>query len=266
MVVNIAEQLKETGLSDYEARAYLALLEENPLTAYETAGLAGIPTSKIYGVMKKLEEKELALELTEKNKKRYIPQEPEEYISSYRFRMEKTLSCLTEELKSPPGKKTVSYVWNLGSRPALLERAEKMISQSRRTILISLWGEEFTLLAPLIRKKEAEGVKAAVVHFGIASESSERIFEHPIEDTIYQEKGGRGFTLVCDGTEALSGTLSDASCGGAWSRGKGFVTLAEDYIKHDIYIMKIVRRFDTSLVETFGEGYSLLRDIYTDAP
>jgi len=264
MVVNIIEQLKETGLSDYEARTYLALLEEHPLTAYEAAGLAGIPTSKIYGVIKKLEERELVLELTEKNKKRYIPQDPEEYISSYRFRMEKTLTRLTEELKTPPRKKSVSYVWNLGSRSALLERAEKMISRSRSTILISLWADEFALLAPLIRKKESEGVRAAVVHFGAVRETSGRVFEHPIEDTIYEEKGGRGFTLVCDGTEALSGTLSDAYAEGAWSRGKGFVTLAEDYIKHDIYIMKIVRRFDASLVETFGEGYSLLRDIFTD--
>jgi hypothetical protein len=119
-------------------------------------------------------------------------------------------------------------------------------------------------LAPLIRKKEAEGVQAAVVHFGSVTEQSGRIFEHPIKDTLYEEKGGRGFTLVCDGSEALSGTFSPSSTEGAWSRGKGFVTLAEDYIKHDIYIMKIVRRFDSPLVETFGEGYSLLRDIYTD--
>ncbi|MBF9016624.1 MULTISPECIES: TrmB family transcriptional regulator [unclassified Oceanispirochaeta] len=264
MVVNIVNQLRETGLSDYEARAYMALLEEHPLTAYECAGNAGIPTSKIYGVMKKLEEKELVLELTEKNKKRYIPQEPEEYISSYRFKMEKTLKVLSKELKNPRPKKEVSYVWNLNEYSSIIERAEKMISRCRTSLLISLWAEEFSTLAPLIRGKEKEGIKTAVVHFGQASETSSQIFEHPIQDTLYEEKGGRGFTLVCDGNEALSATFSDDSSEGAWSRGRGFVTLAEDYIKHDIYIMKIVKHFDHELVENYGEGYILLRDIYSD--
>lgn len=51
---------------------------------------------------------------------------------------------------------------------------------------------------------------------------------------------------------------------GAYSRGPGFILLAEDYIKHDIYIMKIVRRFDDLLLKTFGPKYRKLRDIYTD--
>jgi len=139
-----------------------------------------------------------------------------------------------------------------------------MISRCRSSLLLSLWAEEFSILAPLIREKEKEGVKTAVVHFGPAAETGTLIFEHPIQDTLYQEKGGRGFTLICDANEALSATLSEDSCEGAWSRGRGFVTLAEDYIKHDIYIMKIVKQFDRELVERYGEGYTLLRDIFSD--
>ncbi len=270
MVVNIIDRLKETGLSDYESRAYTALLEEHPLTAYECAGQAGIPTSKIYGVIRKLEDKDLVLELNEKNKKRYIPQDPEEYISSYRFRMEKNLKALSEELKQPRRPKEVSYVWNINDRENLLEQAEKMILRSRSSILLSLWPEEYKLLATALHKKEKEGVKTALVYFGIKEGPGDHtpgnpVFEHPIEDTLYQEKGGRGFTLVCDGTEALSGTFSPESTEGAWSRSRGFVTLAEDYVKHDIYIMKIVKRFDRELVQKFGEGYTLLRDIYKDS-
>ena len=45
---------------------------------------------------------------------------------------------------------------------------------------------------------------------------------------------------------------------------RGFVTLAEDYIKHDVYMMKIVRRFDTTLKGRFGYKYEKLRDIFKD--
>jgi hypothetical protein len=42
------------------------------------------------------------------------------------------------------------------------------------------------------------------------------------------------------------------------------VTLAEDYVKHDIYIMKIVERFDPELQRRFGPGYEKLRDVWND--
>ena len=41
-------------------------------------------------------------------------------------------------------------------------------------------------------------------------------------------------------------------------------TLAEDYVKHDIYIMKIVERFDPELQARFGPGYEKLRDVWND--
>ena len=82
---------------------------------------------------------------------------------------------------------------------------------------------------------------------------------------LFQEKGGRVLALVADSNEVLIGTIfSENRVEGAWSSNRGFVTVAEDYIKHDIYIMKIVRRFDRPLVKKFGEKYSKLRDIFKD--
>jgi HTH-type transcriptional regulator, sugar sensing transcriptional regulator len=40
--------------------------------------------------------------------------------------------------------------------------------------------------------------------------------------------------------------------------------MAEDYIKHDVYIMKIVERFGKPLQECYGEHYERLRDIYQE--
>jgi hypothetical protein len=63
---------------------------------------------------------------------------------------------------------------------------------------------------------------------------------------------------VVDGFQALLGTFSeDKPAEGAWSENQGFVNLAEDYIKHDIYVMKIVRRFGQEMQKRFGENYHL---------
>ncbi|MBT4503944.1 MAG: TrmB family transcriptional regulator, partial [Gemmatimonadetes bacterium] len=47
-------------MSDYEARAYASLMRCQPATAYELAKQAGIPSSKIYEAVKRLQAKGLA--------------------------------------------------------------------------------------------------------------------------------------------------------------------------------------------------------------
>jgi len=53
----LREDLMRLGLSDYEIRAYLALLTEGPLTAMELSRKGVIPRSKVYEVLGKLEGK-----------------------------------------------------------------------------------------------------------------------------------------------------------------------------------------------------------------
>jgi HTH-type transcriptional regulator, sugar sensing transcriptional regulator len=49
---------------------------------------------------------------------------------------------------------------------------------------------------------------------------------------------------------------------GAWSRNESFVTVAEDYVKHDVYITKVTRFLGPEVVARFGENYSRLRDVF----
>jgi len=57
---NIVSDLKDLGLSEYEARAYLALTPHGPLPASSVSSVSRIPQSKIYEVLKSLNAKSLA--------------------------------------------------------------------------------------------------------------------------------------------------------------------------------------------------------------
>lgn len=258
-------KLIELGLSENEAKAYIALVKKNPATAYEVALGSNIPTSKIYGVLSRLQEKEVVSVLEDEKKKKYIPIAPDEFIEQRRNKIDKTLSSLKKDLSQVQKKDEVSYVWNIHDYEYLLEKAERMIKSAKKNILISGWKEELVLFEKELKQRENKKVKISIVHFGEAALKTGCIFQHPIEDTLYQEKGGRGLVIIVDGKEAMLGTVfSNNRIEGAWSLNSGFVTLAEDYIKHDIYIMKIVKRFDSKLKEKFGENYKKLRDIFTD--
>ncbi|OYT44170.1 hypothetical protein B6U84_04675, partial [Candidatus Bathyarchaeota archaeon ex4484_40] len=54
---------EDIGLSEYEARAYISLLENGPSTARRLSMISGIPRTKIYGTLKKLIERDLVIEI-----------------------------------------------------------------------------------------------------------------------------------------------------------------------------------------------------------
>jgi sugar-specific transcriptional regulator TrmB len=265
MVVNIITELMKFGFSEYEARAYIGLLKSYPATAYEVAKTSGLPTSKIYEVLSRLSEKGIVIEMKTNSKKRYSPLDPAEFVEIYRGRMKKALTALKKQLTLTGQESHISYIWNISDYTDFIERARRMISGAKIKLLISTWKEEVGCLVDLLEKKEKNNINIAIVHFGKPEISIGQVFPHPIEDTIYAEKGGRGFVLISDEREAIMGTVGeDNSIEGAWSKNKGFVTLADDYIKHDIYIMKIVKRFNQTLIERFGKNYEKLRDIFND--
>jgi sugar-specific transcriptional regulator TrmB len=146
-----------------------------------------------------------------------------------------------------------------------MHKVKQSIAGASKTVLVSIWAEEMTLIEDALREALQRGVSVVIVHFGSPKVKIGQIYPHPIEDTIYQEKGGRGLVVVIDSKEILAGTIfKHRKVEGVWSMNRGFVTLAEDYIKHDIYIMKIVKRFDRTLRERFGIKYAKLIDIFTD--
>jgi sugar-specific transcriptional regulator TrmB len=270
MVVNnnadpIMSHLMHLGLSEYEAKVYLSLLRQSPATAYEAGKSSGVPTSKVYEVLKRLAEKGILSIIDEGKTARYVPISPQELLDRYQNRTENILASLRIKLSDFKGKRAFSYIWNIEDYDYLIYKTSQSVRGASQTVLLSIWKEELTQIEKEISDAQNREVRIVMVHFGHPKVKIGQMYPHPIEDTIYQEKGGRGFIAVVDSREVIMGTIfRNNRVEGAWSSNMGFVTLAEDYIKHDIYIMKIVRRFDRILKERFGEKYSALRDIFSD--
>ncbi len=266
LIQAIITKLSEIGLSEYEAKAYLALLRANPSTAYEIAKESGIPTSKIYQVIHKLTEKGICLLSEENGKtKHYVPIQPDEFLNRYKSTVGTLVDSLKKEFSGLSSRQDVSHIWNISDYNHLVDKAHRMIDSARSVLLLSLWKEELESLETALRRAEGRGVRIALVHFGLPKLEVGQVYYHPIEDTLYAEKGGRGFVVIADSQEVLIGTVSyEGKTEGAWSQNKGFVMIAEDYVKHDVYITKIIKRLDKELINCFGERYAKLRDLFRD--
>jgi sugar-specific transcriptional regulator TrmB len=270
----VQSSLMELGFSEYEAKAYLALLQASPANAYEVGKNSGIPSSKVYQVLARLVERGVVLAIEEGGKSSYVPLSPKELVESQRLRMETRLEALERQLSRPLRDEKLNYIWNFADYRGLEEQLGLLVRDTRRELILSLWREEAAMALPWLPALRKRGVRTALILYGIGVPAQlpptlaplaelAVVYPHPIEDTLYQERGGRGVTAIADGTRALTATVfSDQCVEGAWSLNRGFVMLAEDYIKHDIYLMKIVERMDDRLTAAFGESYAALRDIF----
>ena len=257
-------KLTQLGLSEYEAKAYTALLKENPLTAYEIAKISGVPSSKVYEVIKKLETRHMVQSIHGERSRMYIPISPDEFVENFRAAVEDSLQAVKRELKSFKSGLDTTYTWHIKDYENLILKAKRMLDTSQQTILLSIWPAEITVLSKSVSNAEGRGVKIAIVHYGATNIKFGQIYRHPAEDTIFFQRGARGFTLVADSKEVLAGKIKDNETEAIWSMNESFVLMAEDYIKHDIYVMKIVERFDPLLREKFGLRYENLRHVYKD--
>ena len=69
--------LRDLGLSEYETRAYRALLETGPTTAKELSRASDVPMGRIYDVLNSLETHNLVRSQTASRPKKYVAVEPE---------------------------------------------------------------------------------------------------------------------------------------------------------------------------------------------
>lgn len=91
-------KLRNLGLTDYETKVYLALLEIGEGTSGDIIKKADIHTGKIYEILESLKNKGLVSEITKNNIKNYSATQPErifDYLNVKKRELEKTESDIS---------------------------------------------------------------------------------------------------------------------------------------------------------------------------
>ncbi len=265
MTTQTLNLLQQLGFTSYESKAYVALLESQPSGAYDIAKRSGVPTSKVYETINKLLRRNI-LRFADENvadNPQYVALPPESLSEQLNQQVKSQTKELLPLLKSLKTSEEPDFIWPLTTIASFREKAESLVQTAQKSILISCWPEELGWLSPALKAAEGKGIQIALVHFGQTAEQIGATYHHPVEQTIYAEKGGRGLTLVTDGSAVIIGSLKDDELiDASWSKSPAFVAVAEDYIKHDVYITKVTRFLDEPLKARFGDQYQQLRNIF----
>lgn len=260
--------LMELGLSEYEGRAYLALLEAGRASAYAVAQSAGLPTSKIYQAMQKLERREMVTQLAGSNGrgKMYAAISAEKFVADTVSRQKRLGDQLIAALAQVPKRVDHELIWNLDGWDEIEDRILNLIHDAKRSLLVAGWPEELSLLAGALQAAHKRECKIALVHYGTPKAAWPfMVYVHRQEKVIARERHGRTFCITTDGVTALIAHLpSEGVVSAALSANRTFVGVTEDFIRHDIYFLKVMKRFGAELIQRFGPDLRHLRDPFAD--
>src|ERR1044071_1971017 len=160
---NVIDQLQQLGFSEYETKAYVALLQQHPLNGYALAKTSGVPRANIYGVLQKLEERGAVVPITVDEGVVYSPISPDDLISRLGSHLNNVLTSAHRELKALAAPVEQTYVQNLQGSDQLMEHARELIDHSCNHMLIPLWQPEAYPLAESIAGAQARSVQISIL-------------------------------------------------------------------------------------------------------
>ena len=234
-------KLVKIGFSEYEAKAYVALLRESPVTGYQLSKLSGVPRSMIYEVVGKLTARGAAMTLRTGGSTKYAPVPAVEFLDQLHREHEELTDSLKDHLAVLTSAPDLDYVWNIEGHENIMAKAMEMIDQAKARVYLALLPATFPALQPALGEAIERGVRVVIyTTTDLDLPGAQVVVAHVAEETLGQARG-LGLILVIDGEEVLVGEwLTATQARASWTSSPLLVFVAEHHLRTDLYLPQIL--------------------------
>lgn len=200
----IVEAMKQLGFTSTDAKAYVALLKNNPATGYELAARSGVPRSAIYNVLRRLEGLGLVNAVQAKPAK-YLPLPPEQLLALIETQFSRSLDELKTTLESLSQSPAEAVTWTISGYQTTLAQAQGLISAAESSVHMSLWRREAKQLVEPLQEAAARGVEVVLFSFNPLPEVDAQVFSYGIAEEELGRYWAHKLILITDHNRALVG-------------------------------------------------------------
>ena len=235
------DKLVKIGFSEYEAKAYVALLRESPVTGYQLSKQSSVPRSMIYEVLGKLTARGAAMTLRKGSSTQYAPVPAEEFLDQLHREQEELIFSLKDDLAALTSAPDLEYVWNIEGHENIMAKAEEMIRQAKVRIYLALLPATFPALQPALETAIRRGVKVVIYTTSDLDLPGAQMVVAPMSEEALSQVEGLGLILVIDGEEVLVGEwLTATQARASWTSSPLLVFIAEHHLRTDLYLPQIL--------------------------
>jgi sugar-specific transcriptional regulator TrmB len=251
---NSIDKLVKIGFSEYEAKAYVALLRESPVTGYQLSKLSGVPRSMIYEVVGKLTARGAAMTLRTGGSTKYAPIPSTEFLDQLHREHEELIDSLKKDLTAFASAPNLDYVWNIEGHENIVAKAMEMIDQAKAQVYLALLPTTLPALQPALEEAIRRGVRVVIYTTNdLDLPGGQVVVAHVAEQTLGQARG-LGLILVIDGEEVLVAEwLTATQARASWTSSPLLVFIAEHHLRTDLYLPQILALLGDEALEIIQE-------------
>jgi DNA-binding MarR family transcriptional regulator len=240
-MTDVTALLLQLGFSEYEARAYLALLQRNPINGYELAKASGLPRANVYAVLQKLEDRGAVVRLDMPSGARYAPVAPTELTARIAGRFQDVLSATQQALEELATPADTEYVWNIQGYAALLDHAHALIDATQERLLVAIGRQEAAALVEPLARAEARGAAVTTLCLDECLEECGGCRGMICRSCAARAAEQRWLVLVSDDAEMLAGEIGpQVDVLAVRTRQRLQVDLASWYIRHSMALTAVL--------------------------
>ena len=252
--MDLLAKLTELGFTEYEAKVYLALLDDYPASGYQISKTAGVPRSMVYEALGRLKLRGAVLETSDERATLYRPLPPDVLLDNHEAAQRRLIDELRAGLTGLYQAHEEDFVWSIRGRDALLAYARELIGRAQREVFLVLDDPDVASLEEVITATCQRGVPTSAVLTGVASLRCSQVVRHPPLESQLHELAGM-LVVVVDGTEALV-AASDAgrTMTATVTRNRNLVLIVRQFIWMELFAQRIFAHMDDELLARLEPG------------
>lgn len=245
------KELQKLGFSQYECKAYVALLKNSPITGYEISKRSGVPRSMIYEVLGKLLDKG-AVYTVPSDPMTYAPLPAKELISRLRSTFEQSFDYLERSLSALEGEQEVDVIRRISGDELIIAEVLAMIEKASDELWLSIWEPQVPFVKEAVDERVKDGVSVFTMLFGQSGTELGTTFHHDYmgPEVVEERMHGRLTIVVRDMEEVMIANFVPQTA--AWAvktRDPALVLVALEYIRHDIMFAAVTELHGPEKVE-----------------
>ncbi len=238
------KSLKEMGLTEYEVQAYVVLVEGGQMAASDISSKSGVPFSRVYDVLGRLEEKGF-IQIIRGRPTLYVAKAPTEIVRlvklAWEEKIERASKSVVDELQPRYERETPATsrdVWLLHGRPNILAKALEMLEGAREEILLSIPTLDMSAYAGDEEVEDLTAIVESVLRHKVAkvyvltSSVPEELKNMIPSSVVVRTRPAFGAGLVIDRRDVLimlAGNESNGDFLGVFSSAPVFAAMASNY-------------------------------------
>lgn len=252
----LPDALQALGFTEYEARAYIALVTGGELNGYALAKATGIPRANIYATADKLVQSGAASRVETESGVGYVATAPDLLLRDIEVRRSRHLDTARELFEALGREPAPAAVLNLRDGE-VIGRARQLINATESSLLIALQPREAALLAGQLHQAADRQVEITTLCMEACDPEcggcNGRLHRCQMDPTGAASDADR-LVVVSDQRIALVAQISETGADAVLTEHPMVVELAAAFIRQSIALAVLGSELDPSLDELLAAG------------